>query len=78
MVYGLETSLLSVIVSYKSRQCYYVSAVKSVIDVRDRFLFKVTRTIEGQSSVTLIFILPNTGGGSMKVRYLVSKVFYSL
>ena len=37
---------------------------ESVIDIRDRFLFKVTRTIEGQSSVTLIFILPNTGGGS--------------
>ena len=47
MVYGLETSVLSVIVSYESRQCYYVSAVKIVIDVRDRFLFKVTRAIEG-------------------------------
>ena len=32
-----------------------MSAVKSVIDVPNWFLFKVTRTIEGQSSVTLIF-----------------------
>ena len=35
MVYELETSLLSVIVSYESRQCYYVSAVKSVIDIQN-------------------------------------------
>ena len=37
---------------------------ESVIDVYDRFLFKVTRTIEGQPSVSLIFIPPYTGDGS--------------